>query len=448
MDLKELLKQPEGKTLEFKRDISSPDGILRTIAAFANTAGGNLLIGVEDGTRRVTGIKDPLDVEARLTNLVADGLKPGLIPEIEILPWRRTNLVGIEVYPSPNRPHFFRDCAFVRVGSSNRRADSELIEEMRRSARHKAFDEEAMPALNSEAIDFRAASELFAPVRPLKRSDLESLSLVTKHNRRDVPTRGGLILFGYDRYRQQYFPDSWIQAGLFGGKDRREILDNAEFRGFPVRAIDESLAFIKRNTSQAILISGTRHVARAAVPELAIREAVINSVVHADYSQTGAPIRVSIFTDRIEIENPGLLPFGLALDEVRKGISKIRNRVIARVFHELGLIEQWGSGIQRMTAACVDAGLAEPFFEEIATRFRVTIYTEKSAQPKLDDVESRILDALGERDGLATAQIAKILELSTRATRSRLAVLLQKGLIVEIGTGPTDPKRRYFMGKP
>ena len=253
----------------------------------------------------------------------------------------------------------------MRVGSSNRRADPALIEEMRRSALHEAFDEQAMPGLNSEAIDFRAASELFAPVRPLKRSDLKTLGIVTRDQGRDVPTRGGMILFGTGR--EQYFPDSWIKAGLFGGKDRREILDNAEFRSFPVRAIDECLTFVKRNTAQALVIRGARHVAHAVVPPLAIREAVINSVVHADYSQIGAPIRVSIFTDRIEIENPGLLPFGLVLEDMHKGISKIRNRVIARVFHELGLIEQWGSGIPRMTAACVDAGLAEPLFEETNT---------------------------------------------------------------------------------
>jgi predicted HTH transcriptional regulator len=445
MDLKELLRQPEGKTLEFKRDMSSPDGILRSIAAFANTAGGVLLIGVEDGSRRVAGVADPLEAEARLANLVADSFKPKLIPEIEILPWRRMNILGIEVYPSANRPHYLRDHVFVRVGSSNRRADPALIEEMRRSALHEAFDEGAMPALNSEAIDFRAASESFGPIRPLKRDDLKTLGVVTKHQGRDVPTRGGMILFGINRER--YFPDSLIQAGLFGGKDRSEILDNGEFRSFPIRAINECLAFVKRNTAQAVVISGTRHVARAAVPPLAIREAVINSVVHADYSQIGAPIRISVFTDRIEIENPGLLPFGLVVEDIHKGISKIRNRVIARVFHELGLIEQWGSGIPRMTASCLDAGLAEPLFEEIATRFRVTIFTGRLSKPKVDDVERSILEALHEHDGLSTAQIGRIIRLSSRATRARLSGMLDKGLVVEIGTGPTDPRRRYFLKK-
>ena len=94
MDLVEILKRPEGKTLEFKRDLSSPDGALKTIVAFANTAGGTLLIGVEDGSRHVRGVTDPLDLEERVASLVSDRIAPRLVPEIEILPWRRTQVLA------------------------------------------------------------------------------------------------------------------------------------------------------------------------------------------------------------------------------------------------------------------------------------------------------------------------------------------------------------------
>jgi ATP-dependent DNA helicase RecG len=80
--------------------------------------------------------------------------------------------------------------------------------------------------------------------------------------------------------------------------------------------------------------------------------------------------------DRIEIENPGLLPFGLTIEDIQQGVSKLRNRVIGRVFHELRLIDQWGSGIQRMNSACHDAGLDVPKLEELGTHFRVTISTK------------------------------------------------------------------------
>ena len=109
------------------------------------------------------------------------------------------------------------------------------------------------------------------------------------------------------------------------------------------------------------------------LPVVAVREAVMNAIVHADYAQQGAPIRVALFDDRLEIENPGLLPFGLTIEDIQKGISKLCNRVVGRVFQELGLMEHWGSGIQRMTAACQDQDLDAPNFEEIGTHFRVTL---------------------------------------------------------------------------
>ena len=179
---------------------------------------------------------------------------------------------------------------------------------------------------------------------------------------------------------------------------------------------------------------------------MAVREAMINAVAHADYAQRGAPIRVSIFDDRLEIENPGLLPFGLTIEDLRRGISKLRNRVIGRVFHALGLIEQWGSGIQRMTAACRDAGLADPpTSRRLPPRFRVTIFTQRVNRPALDDTDQAIVDALSDGVGRLTSQIAAVIGLTPRATRTRLARLVGSGLLREIGTGPQDPKRRYFI---
>ena len=447
MALIELLKRPEGKTLEFKRDLSSPEGIIRTIVAFANTAGGVILLGVEDATRHVRGVAKPLAMEERLANLISDNILPRLIPDIEMLPWRRTHVLAVQVYPSPGRPHYLKRAGpdggvYVRVGSTNRRADHELIGELRRFARGETFDEQAMPECDSEALDFRAASESFAPVRKLKRTDLETLRLMVKHQGRKVPTVGGMLLFGKERER--YFPDAWVQAGRFSGTDKTHIADTRKIRSPPVRAVEEAVAFVEKHALHGMEIGAVHRKERWNLPPLAVREAVINAVVHSDYAQQGAPIRISIFDDRLEVENPGLLPFGLTVDDLRHGVSKLRNRVIGRVFHELGLIEQWGSGIQRMTAACRDAGLAPPVLEEIGIRFRVTIHTAIAGAPSVDKIDRAILDALDAGSGLSTREIAEVIRLSARATRSRLLKLVERGLVREIGTSPQDPKRQYF----
>lgn len=447
MDVKKLLGASEGKTLEFKRSLDSPQGVLRTLCAFANTAGGTLLIGVEDRTRSVCGVKDPLEMEERLSNLVSDSIQPLLVPEIEILSWRKTQLLAVTVYPSQNRPHYLRregveQGTCVRVGSTNRKADEALIAEMRRYAYGESFDEQPLPDIDSEAIDFRAASELFASVRQLTRDDLFTLHLLTDYQGRTVPTVGGFLLFGKNRLDR--FPDAWVQVGRFAGADKRRIIDHADLTHSPVVAIEHAIAFIHKHMQRGAEIGEVRRKDRWSLPPVAVREAVINAVVHADYAQRGAPVRIALFDDRLEIENPGLLPFGLLVEDIRRGISRLRNRVIGRVFHELGFIEQWGSGIQRMTVACQDAGLAPPELEEIGLRFRVTLCTRPVGKPELDAVDQSILDLLADEAGRTTAEIARHIERSARATRNRLIGLIERNLVIEIGTGPRDPKRRYY----
>jgi ATP-dependent DNA helicase RecG len=447
MDLAETLKRREGKTLEFKRDLSSPEGALKTVVAFANTAGGTLVIGVEDATRHVRGVTQPLDLEERLASLISDSILPRLIPDLEIIPWRRMHLLAVQVYPSPGRPHHLKRegpeaGVYVRVGSTNRRADRAMIAELGRYARGETFDEQALPDLDSEAIDFRAASESFAPLRKLVRADLATLRLVTTHQGRTVPTVGGALLFG--RERSRLFPDAWIQAGRFAGTDKTRIHDQLEIRTYPVQAVEAAVGFVQKHSLHGAQIGAVRRTERWNLPPAAVREAIVNAVAHADYAQSGAPIRLSIFDDRLEVESPGLLPFGLTVEDMRSGVSKLRNRVIGRVFHELGLMEQWGSGIQRMTEACRSAGLAAPDLEEIATRFRVTLRTEPTGARVLDPVDEAILQAIAPGKGLSTREIAEAIDRSPRATRTRLASLVERGLVHEIGTGPQDPKRQYF----
>jgi ATP-dependent DNA helicase RecG len=452
MNLDELLARHEGKSLEFKQDLSSPESVMRTIIAFANTSGGIILIGVEDKTRRVRGLKDALLEEERLTNLVANLIEPRLVPEIDILPWRRSNLLVVQIYPSASRPHYLKkpglsEGVFVRVGSTNRKADPGLIEEMRRYARQESFDEQPLPGLSWEAIDFRVASELFAPYRKLQRSDLRTLRLLTKHQKRDAPTVGGLLLFGRTADREEHFPDAYIKAGRFGGKDRSRILDSVEIHSGPVQAIEEAIAFVRKYLMREAVIGQIRRTEKWTLPAAALREAMINAVVHADYSQRGGPIRVALFDDRLEIENPGLLLFGLTVEDLWQGISRLRNRVIGRVFQELGLIEQWGSGVQRMVAACREAGLPPPKLEEIGLRFRVTLSVLPQKQPQVDERDQKILEFLSDGKGHGTQQIADHLQLSPRAIRSRLRSLMELSLVVDVGSSPQDPRRLYFAAR-
>ena len=480
MKLTEILRHTEGKNLEFKRDLSSPAGFLRTVVAFANTTGGVILIGVEDRTRHIRGVTDPLDLEERVVNLISDSIKPRLLPDVELLSYRNTQVVAVEVFPSPARPHYLtRDGlqrgTYARVGSSNRLADAALVAEMRRYATGESFDEGPLPALDSEAVDFRVASESFAPARTLTRHNLQTLRLLTLHQGRLVPTVGGILLFGADRLA--HFPDAWIQAGRFAGVDKATIVDHLDIKTPPAQAVEDAVGFVQKHALHGITIDQVRRTEHWSVPIVAIREAIINAVAHADYSQRGAPIRVAIFDNRIEVENPGLLPFGLTLDDLPQGISKLRNRTIGRVFHALGLVEQWGSGVQRMIATCREAGLAPPVWEEVGMRLRVTIHTAVTDSPvsdtagaarikrgdgtpivavgqlgaatgyAVDATDQSILALLEGGDEHGTGEVARAIGLSARATRTRLIKLVSLGLVREVGTRPNDPKRRYIASR-
>jgi hypothetical protein len=131
--------------------------------------------------------------------------------------------------------------------------------------------------------------------------------------------------YAFSHDRERHFPDAWIKAGRFAGSDRSRILDRIEIHSFPVQAVEEAIAFVLKHSWHG---------------------ATIGAVVHTDYSQRATPMRLSIFDDRLEIENAGLLPFGLTVEALPHGVSKLRDRVIGRVFQALGLIEQWASGIR------------------------------------------------------------------------------------------------------
>jgi len=377
MSIDDYLQAPESKTLEFKQDLSSPRNLLKTLVAFANTAGGRVVIGVEDKTRTPWGIDNPLEEEERLCNLIADSISPRLVPNVEMTTVDGKTLLVVEVFLSNSRPHFFRaegpDAGvYVRLGSTNRQADRELIAELRRSVEGVSFDEMPMPDLSSDDLDITAAQKAFGNNRLLDEQNLLTLKLLTRHQKRLVPTQGAILLFGKERTR--HFADAWIQCGRFFGTEKIDIFDHCEIDGPLPQAVDEVMLFLKKHAFRGADLSELRRKDVWSIPLGILREVIINALVHSDYSQRGAPIRIVFLDDRIEVESMGILLPGLTIDDMKQGASRIRNPVIARVFKELHLIEQWGTGVRRIFAEARELKLPEPKIEEIALRLRFTIF--------------------------------------------------------------------------
>ena len=324
---------------------------------------------------------------------------------MELIAFEDQTLLGVEVYPSGSRPHWLKkegplEGVYVRLGSTNRKADRDLITELKRGAEGKSFDEQVLPDRTVDDLDFEAAVVCFERQRKLVKKDLESLRLVTKHQGHQVPTVGGMLLFGKDR--EMIFPDAWIQCGRFIGNDKADIFDHIEIHEHLPIAVERVMEFLKKHAMRGADFSELRRRDVWSIPLTILREAVINAVVHADYSQRGAPIRVAFFDDRIEIENPGILLPGLTVEDMLQGVSKIRNHIIARVFRELDLIEQWGSGVRRMFKEAEAFGLPKPEIVEVGMRVRFIVNLAESIEVETTgsvtgEVESRLESRLGSR---------------------------------------------------
>ncbi|GAB1354169.1 helix-turn-helix domain-containing protein [Erysipelotrichia bacterium] len=401
MIIEGLLSQSEGKTLEFKRDLSSPKGLMKTLVAFSNTAGGRVIVGIDDD-KRVIGVERPLDEEERLCSLIADSIKPRLVPNVELVTVEGKTLLIVEVFLSNSRPHYLAvegpdQGVYVRLGSSNRQADRELVGELRRSAEGVSYDELPMPELSEDDLDLKAARRLFKGRRALDEQELLTLKLMRREQGRLVPTRGGMLLFGRDRVF--HYPDAWVQCGRFIGNDKGDIFDHIELEESLPESVESVMLFLRKHAMRGADFSEIQRKDVWSIPIDILREVVINALVHSDYSQRGAPVRVAFFDDRIEVENPGILMPGMTIEDMKSGVSKIRNPVIARVFRELKLIEQWGSGVRNILRAVAELKLPEPLVQEIGMRVRFTVYLAKPHILKKQTVGSRTSAVTGLVDG-------------------------------------------------
>jgi len=240
------------------------------------------------------------------------------------------------------------------------------IAELRRSVEGVAFDELPMPQFSMNDLAVDAIKRAFTGIREIDEQTLLTLRLLVREQGKSVPTRGGVLLFGRDRIAQ--FPDCWVQCGRFIGTDKARIFDHIELEEPLPVLVDSIMLFLKKHAMRGADFSEVRRRDVWSIPLEPLREAVINALVHADWSQRGGPVRVAFFDDRIEIENPGILPPGMTVEDMLQGVSKIRNPVIARVFRELKLIEQWGSGVPRIFRETAAAGFPSPSIIELGLR--------------------------------------------------------------------------------
>ncbi len=448
--IESLLAKEESKTLEFKENTSSLAKIVQTAIAFANTAGGTIIIGIRDKVKEVIGLHDVLTDEGRVANAIADSVEPLLTPNLQLVTWRGRDLLLVKVMHAVG-PYYLKakgeeQGTYVRFGSTNRLADAPTLKSIHRLKDNITYD--AMPCYAAQEIDLDmdSAKKMFAEhSKTFNKARAIALSLYKRNQSTVVPTNGGILLFGKEETREEAFPNMIIRCVKFKGTTKSIVIDKQDLAKPLPLLVDAILDFIQRNTAIRVEIGRARRQEIPQYPPVAIREAVINAIVHADYSVKGSNIQVAIFDDRLEITNPGALPLGLSWQTALSGVSQLRNHVVGRVFRELLLIEQWGSGLSKIIETTCQYGMSEPCFEELDNFFRVTFYADSAQRIPSKSWHAPILEYLTQHEDILPREAQKIWNVTSRTTSGRLRQMCQDGLIVEISTGPYDPQKTFRL---
>lgn len=456
IDIERRLALSGSKTIEYKRNLKSLKKIIKTIIAFANTSGGVLIIGVDDqGNTLGLSKQDSILGEEKLANSISDSIYPLVLPEISYINHSGQELLMVNVFPGNNKPYYLKSegevkGVYVRIGSTNRQASLEMIAELKRNSLNISFDQELMYEFALEDLDLKYIEELFAEHREItSKANLESLDIIKKDRGKVYPTKGSYILFGKDR--SKHFPQAIVRCARFKGTDVEEFLDMQDFEGYPISEIEKIIGFIKRNIRKSASIEGIYRQEEYEYPLVAVREALINAIVHRDYTLAGSDIKIGIYDDRLEIISPGMLPFAVDLAAIKSGVFHLRNKMIGRIFRELGLIEQWGTGIKRIYSECKKQELIEPDFKELGNFFKVTIFNQKNnlisdkEYGYLSSDEKLVLESLSVNEKLVNKDIANILNKSIRTARKVAKKLIEKGYIKEVAQNIYDPNKYYIL---
>ena len=373
----------ESKNIEYK--VSLPDKsekYMKTIVAFANTQGGKLIVGVDDKTHQIVGVENDVLFQLMdgIANAVSDSCVPQIIPDIEPQTVNGKTVIVVSVEAGKNRPYYLKskgkdNGTYIRVAGTSRQAFPEKIKELEMEGARISWDEltcvgypvseETTEKLCQDIEKFRKKAGMSE--HSVKKEQLINWKILKQSEGQLLATNAYALL------TSDYFSFSKTQCAVFKGKDRAVFLDKREFTGPIYTQIEEAVDFVLRNIRLGATIDGLVRKEKYELPPEAIREMIINAHCHRNLLDESC-IQVAVYDDRLEVTSPGGLYNGLTYEEVMNGHSKIRNKGIANIFSQMGLVEAWGSGIKRILNAAEEYGLPKPKFQEFDNMFRVELF--------------------------------------------------------------------------
>jgi len=437
-ELIEIIGKGESEVVEFKENFDRE--AIETAAAFANTKGGSIFIGVSD-SGKIRGVMLGKETLRNWVNQVSQSTEPRVIPGVENMKIENKDVVTIQIKEFPIKPVSAKGKCFRRVGNSNRVMTPQEIADMHINSTGMSWD--IMPAkdISIKDLDLKKIKKYIKKASNTGRKKisgeekplqvLEKLGLIKK----EQVSWAALLLFGKDD--KHFLHQAGIHCGRF--KEETIVIDDRIIVGAIINQVDEVMDFIRKNINVKFVMTGepTREESWD-YPLEALREAVINAVCHRDYT-IPSNVEIRIYDDRLIIRNPGGLPLGITIDDLHKPHSSVlRNKGIGGVLYDIGWIEQWGSGIEKMCKACSKAGLPEPQFEEyqgFRVTFRKDIYTvEYLRSLGFNERQIKALKYVKERGGITNKQYQGLNNVSRQMATIDLGELTEKHILARVGT--------------
>ncbi len=443
----ESIKKGEDKRLELKIKFPSNEAIAKTVIAFSNTSGGKLVIGVNDD-REIVGVNEDkiFEYEEKISSIVSDLCYPAILPEIYAQNINEKVVLVVEIFRGPILPYYLKNKGklggvYIRVGSTNRIADEIMITELQRQRFNKSFDEEENFEFEIKNLSLEKIYDEF--VKMDKKCDyekLKNLKLIKSINGKGLPTNALLIALGI-------FDNSLIKCARFKGVVKEIFIDKKEFNNDLFSNLENAIKFLKNHLNLNAEIKGLQLQEEFEIPFLALREALINAIIHRDYLRS-SDIKVAIYDDIVEITSPGGFPNGLTLDEVMSGRSEIRNRVLASLFRELRYVETWGSGIAKIENLCKEKNIKFEINESgnfVSIIFHRSKTFQDIGQPaknqrktsekpaNLTNQKDIIYNFVSKNDKIDLKTTEKLLHIKSARAREILSNLVKEKILEKIG---------------
>lgn len=440
MENKELdfmLQEGEGLRVEFKESFDK--SLAKEIVAFANSNGGKILLGVGDDSK-VKGI----DINNKLKSQIQD-LAIHCDPFVKINLEGQGNILVIDVKEGKDKPYSCSSGFYLRQGPNSQKMKRNEILDFFNIEGKILFDEQInhnfkyKKDFDDDKFDSFLEKSKISKVIPIK-SILKNIGVL--YDKEEFKNAG--VLFFCDKI-EEFIPQAIITCVLYKGKDKVFIIDKKDFVGDIVSNYQNSVDFLYRNLKLKYEIKGfgpRKDILE--VPKEALKEALVNALVHRNYSEKGANILVEIYDDRVEITNPGGLVSGIKESEFGKK-SLSRNPLLFSLFKRINLVEKVGSGVNRIKKALKEAGLKPPMFE-FTNFFTITFYRPKEnieelgkgglverLVERLVESQKEILKLISSNPKISKKQLSKSIGISTTAIDKNITQLKKKDLLKRIG---------------